>query len=47
MERPMADSCVANYGVSFIDLLGQQDALRGPGVLHAGNSEADRSLLIE
>jgi hypothetical protein len=46
MESPRADireNFAANYCISFIDLLGQRDALRGQGVLPAVNSEAGKT----
>lgn len=37
---------VANYCVSFIDLLGQRDALRGQGLLPIVSSEREKQKLI-
>ncbi len=37
---------VANYCVSFIDLLGQRDALRGQGLLPIVSSESEKQELI-
>lgn len=48
MESPKADTqeyFAANYCISFIDLLGQQDALRGQGVLPAVTSEAGKTAI--
>jgi hypothetical protein len=46
MESPnptIPKYCAANYCISFIDLLGQRDALRGQGLLPIIRSEADDS----
>ena len=37
----MPEYSAGNYCISFIDLLGQRDALRGQGLLPTINSEAD------
>ncbi len=45
-ETDASNFFAANYCVSFIDLLGQRDALRGQGVLPAVASESERQKLM-
>src|SRR5438445_6514274 len=48
MESPSPNIpkyCAANYCISFIDLLGQRDALRGQGLLPMTNAGADSTAI--